>query len=91
MNPELQTANFSFIPSEGAPIKAWNHGVPFEQSAIEQSQNVAKLPFVQGIALMPDCHWGNGCTVGSVIAAQGAICPSIVGVDIGCGPTNRLA
>jgi tRNA-splicing ligase RtcB len=73
------------IESEGSYIKAWNHGVPFEEAAIKQSQNVAKLPFVKGVALMPDCHWGNGCTVGSVIALEDAIPPSIVGVDIGCG------
>lgn len=78
-------SNFEIIPSEGALIKAWNKGVPFGPNAIEQTQKVAKLPFVKGIALMPDCHFGWGCTVGSVIASQGAIVPSLVGVDIGCG------
>jgi len=34
---------------------------------------------------MPDAHWGMGATVGSVIPFKGAIIPSAVGVDIGCG------
>jgi tRNA-splicing ligase RtcB len=34
---------------------------------------------------MPDVHFGKGATIGSVIATQGAIIPSAVGVDIGCG------
>src|SRR5687767_5323230 len=34
---------------------------------------------------MPDAHVGIGATVGSVIPTKGAIIPSAVGVDIGCG------
>ena len=37
------------------------------------------------VAAMPDVHWGIGATVGSVIPTKGAIIPSAVGVDIGCG------
>jgi tRNA-splicing ligase RtcB (3'-phosphate/5'-hydroxy nucleic acid ligase) len=86
MEPTQQREpQFSVIEGTGAVIKAWNRGVPFEAGAITQTQKVASLPFVKGVALMPDCHIGYGCTVGSVIAADGAICPSIVGVDIGCG------
>lgn len=67
-------------------VKAWNKGVPFEEKAVNQLYNVAKMPFVQPyIAAMPDTHWGMGCTVGSVIPAVGAIMPAAVGVDIGCG------
>ena len=44
------------------------------------------MPFVHGhVALMPDAHVGLGATIGSVIATRGAIMPSAVGVDIGCG------
>jgi tRNA-splicing ligase RtcB (3'-phosphate/5'-hydroxy nucleic acid ligase) len=76
---------FNIIESKGAVIKAWNIGVPFEPGAITQTQKVAELPFVRGVALMPDCHIGIGCTVGTVIASEGAISPAVVGVDIGCG------
>ncbi len=68
------------------PIKTWTDYVPMEDAVMEQLLNTANLPFIfKHIAVMPDCHWGMGATVGSVIATQGAICPAAVGVDIGCG------
>ncbi|MEM8705851.1 MAG: RtcB family protein [Actinomycetota bacterium] len=62
----------------------------------EQAERTADLPFVeQPLALMADAHLGYGATVGSVIATDGAIIPSAVGVDIGCGmaaaPTGLTA
>lgn len=56
-----------------------------ESSALDQLRNTADLPWVQGLAVMPDVHWGNGATVGSVIVQKDALSPSVVGVDIGCG------
>lgn len=74
------------LPSEGVPIKAWVQGVPVEEMALRQLQNVARLPFVfRWVAAMPDVHWGIGATVGSVIPTLRAIVPAAVGVDIGCG------
>lgn len=70
----------------GVPIKAWSQGVQFEDKAVEQLKNVARMPFIWPyVAAMPDCHWGMGATVGSVIPSIGAIMPAAVGVDIGCG------
>ncbi len=70
----------------GVPIRAWTRGVPFEDSARRQLENVARLPIVHShIAAMPDVHFGRGATVGSVIPTVGAIIPAAVGVDIGCG------
>ena len=76
------------IPAVGsAPLKLWTTGVDVEATAWRQLTNVAALPIVsrRGVAVMPDCHWGRGATVGSVIPTVGAIVPSAVGVDIGCG------
>lgn len=57
-----------------------------EPGTIEQAEKTAKLPFLGGhLALMPDAHVGFGSTVGSVIPTKGAIVPSAIGVDIGCG------
>jgi len=56
-----------------------------EPQAREQIENIANMPFVHGLAVMPDCHFGRGATVGSVIATENAIIPAAVGVDIGCG------
>lgn len=37
------------------------------------------------IRIMPDCHAGKGCTIGTVIKVKDRIVPNTVGVDIGCG------
>lgn len=64
----------------------WTAGVPVEPDAYRQIANIASLPILGGhIAIMPDVHIGKGATVGSVIPTRGAIIPSAVGVDIGCG------
>ncbi len=66
------------------PIKNW--ASLLEDSALAQALNVANLPFIHHhVALMPDAHAGRGSTIGTVIATKGAIIPSAVGVDIGCG------
>lgn len=67
-------------------VKFWTEGVPVEEQALRQIESVARLPVVHGhLAIMPDVHLGKGATVGSVIPTKGAIIPSAVGVDIGCG------
>jgi len=77
---------YEFIETAGKPIKAWTRGVLFEDEARAQLARCAQLPFVfKHVAVMPDVHGGIGATVGSVVATQGAIVPSAVGVDIGCG------
>ena len=63
---------FSFHPTDGVPLKLWDSAMPFEDSAMQQLRNVARLPFVHShIAGMPDVHWGLGATVGSVMATKG--------------------
>ena len=57
-----------------------------ETEAQNQILNTAKMPFVfRHVAVMPDCHYGRGATVGTVLPTKGAIIPAAVGVDIGCG------
>ena len=64
----------------------WTRGVPVDEQAKKQLENIARMPFVHShLAVMPDVHVGKGATVGSVIATKGAIIPAAVGVDIGCG------
>ena len=79
--------HYEFLHAPGAtPIKAWVRGVPLEDAARQQLQNIAALPFVgPWLAVMPDVHLGKGATVGSVVPTRGAIIPAAVGVDIGCG------
>src|SRR5688500_20305649 len=57
-----------------------------EPEAQQQILNTAKMPFVfKHVAVMPDCHYGKGATVGTVLPTDGAVIPAAVGVDIGCG------
>jgi tRNA-splicing ligase RtcB len=57
-----------------------------EKEAQQQILNTASMPFVfKHVAVMPDCHFGKGATVGTVLPTDGAIIPAAVGVDIGCG------
>jgi tRNA-splicing ligase RtcB len=72
---------------EGArvPIRMWADPESVEDAAMRQLHNVANLPWVHGLAVMPDVHYGKGATVGSVIAMRNAVSPAAVGVDIGCG------
>jgi len=81
-------SQYQLLHAEGSatPIKGWVRGVPPEEQAHRQLQNIAALPFVgPWVAVMPDVHLGKGATVGSVVPTRGAIVPAAVGVDIGCG------
>ncbi|MFF3660733.1 RtcB family protein [Streptomyces olivochromogenes] len=73
------------IPGAKVPIRMWTDPASVEDVALRQLQNVATLPWIKGLAVMPDVHYGKGATVGSVIAMRDAVCPAAVGVDIGCG------
>ncbi|MGW7362412.1 RtcB family protein [Streptomyces sp. NPDC054841] len=73
------------VPGAKVPIRMWTDPSTVESGAMQQLQNVATLPWIKGLAVMPDVHYGKGATVGSVIAMHGAVCPAAVGVDIGCG------
>lgn len=37
------------------------------------------------IRIMPDCHAGAGCTIGTTMTIEDKVIPNLVGVDIGCG------
>lgn len=67
-------------------VQFWTEGVEVDYGVLNQIRNLASLEILAGhIAIMPDVHLGSGAAVGSVIPTRGAIIPSAVGVDIGCG------
>lgn len=87
---------YSKLKSNNVEAWLWTPVQEVESKALDQIKITAALPWAfHHIAIMPDCHWGNGATVGSVIAMKGAITPAAVGVDIGCGmaaiKTNLVA
>lgn len=72
------------IEINNRPVKIWADTV--EKSAMEQIENLTTLPFLyHHLAIMPDVHAGMGMPIGGVLAADGAVVPNAVGVDIGCG------
>lgn len=79
------------------PLKIWmSSESELEEGAFKQAMNLTQLAFAyHHIALMPDAHLGYGMPIGGVLAADGAILPNAVGLDIGCGmravKTSRLA
>lgn len=75
------------VPLAGAAHETlmWAYEHEIEPQAAQQIRNVAALPWVHGVRVMPDVHLGVGATIGTVIASEQAISPSAVGVDLGCG------
>ncbi|WP_031073797.1 RtcB family protein [Streptomyces sp. NRRL WC-3742] len=76
---------YTEVPGIRVPIRMWTDPATVEGAAMQQLRNISALPWLHGLAVMPDVHLGKGATVGSVIAMNGAVCPAAVGVDIGCG------
>jgi tRNA-splicing ligase RtcB (3'-phosphate/5'-hydroxy nucleic acid ligase) len=71
---------------QGGKVKLWTQLESVESAALDQLKNVARLPWTfKHVAVMPDVHYGKGCTVGTVFASEEAVIPAAVGVDIGCG------
>ena len=70
----------------GANALSWVPQEQIEDAALQQIHSLSEMPFIfKYVAVMPDCHFGLGATVGSCIPTIGAIIPAAVGVDIGCG------
>jgi tRNA-splicing ligase RtcB (3'-phosphate/5'-hydroxy nucleic acid ligase) len=77
---------FQLLEGARQPIKVFLDDLSeLEDEARQQLINTANLPWVEGVAAMPDVHYGKGATIGSVLINREAVSPSVVGVDIGCG------
>lgn len=74
---------------EGKYNKARIHTNIIEENVIEQIKEMCDLEELKNskIEIMPDCHSGKGCVIGTTIVQDmfSPINPSYVGVDIGCG------
>ena len=74
---------------EGKYNKARIHTNIIEENVIEQIKEMCNLEELKNskIEIMPDCHSGKGCVIGTTIVQNitDPINPSYVGVDIGCG------
>ena len=58
-----------------------------DEATLEQVRTMCNLKSLQdsNIVIMPDCHAGTGCTIGTTMTIHDAVIPNFVGVDIGCG------
>lgn len=58
-----------------------------EPEAIDQIKNLMEYPQYanEKIRIMPDVHFGKGCTIGTTMTISDSLTPNLVGVDIGCG------
>ena len=58
-----------------------------DSATIAQVTNLMNQPSVAGakVRIMPDCHAGAGCVIGTTMTVTDKVIPNLVGVDIGCG------
>ncbi len=58
-----------------------------DNTTISQVKELLEQDWTKGlkIRIMPDCHAGKGCTIGTTMTIEDKIVPNLVGVDIGCG------
>lgn len=58
-----------------------------DSETISQVIQLLNQPFISDntIRIMPDCHAGAGCVVGTTMTLTDKVVPNLVGVDIGCG------
>ena len=71
--------------NNGNDIKIY--ATTLEDVAFEQIKELGEFEPYQDskIRIMPDCHAGEGCTIGTTMEIKDKITPNLVGVDIGCG------
>jgi RNA-splicing ligase RtcB len=67
--------------------KAIIHADIFDDGTKMQVKTLLDQKFTKGlkVRIMPDCHSGSGCVIGTTMTIKDKIVPNLVGVDIGCG------
>ncbi len=58
-----------------------------DEATAAQIANLMDQPSAAGsrVRIMPDCHAGAGCVIGTTMTVTDKVIPNLVGVDIGCG------
>lgn len=62
------------------------HTNDVDQNTLNQITEMINCDVSEGsvIHIMPDCHAGKGCTIGTTMTIKDRVCPNLVGVDVGC-------
>lgn len=78
MEPMILNGKFS-------DAKVFTHNI--DNVTMSQIIELCNQAFTDGssIRIMPDCHAGKGCTIGTTMTIDTKVVPNLVGVDIGCG------
>jgi len=79
--PEVQYP--AELRGEPLPYPIWGRE-NIDNGSLAQMDNAMRLPISVAGALMPDAHVGYGLPIGGVLAADNAVIPFAVGVDIAC-------
>jgi tRNA-splicing ligase RtcB len=82
--PPVETPDNIFDLNETEVKKTVYGADNIEKGAFDQIDIAARLPVAVQASLMPDAHQGYGLPIGGVLAADNAVIPYGVGVDIGC-------
>ena len=63
------------------------HATVIDNMTIEQVKELMNQKFIKDskVRIMPDCHAGKGCVIGTTMNIKNSCVPNLVGVDIGCG------
>ena len=72
------------IPGKYNTAKVYTDNI--DKATISQIMTLCNQKQFKGsmIRIMPDCHAGKGCTVGTTMSITNAVTPNLVGIDIGC-------
>lgn len=72
---------------KGKYNKALVYASEIDETTEEQIKVLVDQSFTKGsdIRIMPDCHAGSGCVIGTTMTITDKVVPNLVGVDIGCG------
>lgn len=76
-------ASEDILREQPVDFTVWGESL-IDHQAVAQMENAMRLPVAMMGALMPDAHVGYGLPIGGVLAADDAVIPYAVGVDIGC-------
>lgn len=85
----IQQNSKSDLLEQPIEYRVWGREL-IEPQAFSQMDTACRLPIARYGALMPDSHQGYGVPIGSVLATEGAVIPSAVGVDIACSMSLSL-
>jgi len=84
-NKQKEETNMLELKGKYGDAKVFTDNI--DQETISQVIGLLNQPYAaeSKIRIMPDCHAGSGCVIGTTMTLADKVVPNLVGVDIGCG------